>query len=380
MEGVTSTGVYDELGVKPVINARGHLTVLGGSSPSPRVLAAMEAANRYYVDMAELLEKSGRVIAELLGAEAAYVTPGAGAALALGMAACIAGSDREKMARLPDTTGMRRELLIQKRQRYAYDRCPTIVGARLVEVGDDGGTSAGQLAAAIGPAAAAILYPAHLEGREGTVALAEVLSIAHARGVPVLVDAAGQVYPVERMKGYPASGADLVCYGAKYIGAPHSTGILCGRRELVESAAAQGFIAFETGGHIAFGRPLKLDRQEIIAVVAALREWLEMDHGARLRAYDRKAQTITRAALGLPGVTATALPEPPAPATRLRIAVDPARAGRTASEVARALLDGYPGVAVGVDGDALSVSVATLLDGDEEVVAARLREVLARQP
>ena len=216
--------------------------------------------------------------------------------------------------------------------------------------------------------------------RKGTVALAEVLRIAHARGVPVLVDAAGQVYPVERMKSYPASGADLVCYGAKYIGAPHSTGILCGRRDLVESAAAQGFIAFETGGHIAFGRPLKLDRQEIIAVVAAHREWLEMDHDARLHAYDRRVQTIARAALGLPGVTAAALPEPPAPATRLRIAVDPARAGRTASETARAPMDGYPGVAVDVDGDSLSVSVATLLDGDEEVVAARLREVLTRQP
>lgn len=376
MAEVTSTGIYDELGVKPVINARGHMTLLGGSSLSPKVRAAMEAANRYFVEMADLLDKSGQIVAGLLGAEAAYVTPGAAAALVLGTAACITGDDREKMARLPDTAGMKSQVLIQRRQRYAYDRCPTVVGARLVEVGDDRGTSAMQLEAAIGPATAAILYPAHLDGQEGTVSLEEALRIGKARGVPLLVDAASQVYPLERMKSYAAMGADLWCYGAKYFGAPNSTGVLCGRRDLVAAAAAQGFIAFETVTPRAFGRPLKLDRQEVIAVVVALREWLEMDHDARLRGQERKARVIAQALQGIDGVSTAPLPPEPASPVRLGVSVDPAKTGKTAAAVASVLRGGNPSIWVGREADGLALSMSTLQDGDEEVVAARLRQAL----
>src|SRR5579883_1108626 len=128
MAGSTTTSIFEDIGVVPVINAVGHQTVLGGSQLSPRVRAAMEEANRYFVDMGALLERSGRLIAETLGAEAAYVTPGCAAALALGTAACIAGRDPEKIGQLPDTTGLKNEVLIQTRSRYKYDRCPTIVG------------------------------------------------------------------------------------------------------------------------------------------------------------------------------------------------------------------------------------------------------------
>jgi seryl-tRNA(Sec) selenium transferase len=145
VETPIGTSIFDDLGVKPVINALGNWTMLGGSSPSPRLLAAIAAAGRYYVDMEELLDKSGRLIAGLVGAEAAYVTPGAAAALALGAAACMTGGDRAKMAQLPDTTGLKSEILIQKRQRYKYDRALTIFGARLLEVGDDSGTTPHQL-------------------------------------------------------------------------------------------------------------------------------------------------------------------------------------------------------------------------------------------
>ena len=164
MSDTDSATIYEQLGVTPVINARGNQTVLGGSMFAPKVQAAMDAANRYFVDMGALQERGGEIIAELVGCEAAFVTPGCAAALALGTAACIAGDDVEKMARLPDTTGMKQHVLIQASQRYHYERATTIVGARLVEVGDADGTSAEQLAAALDDETAVVLVPAHLDG------------------------------------------------------------------------------------------------------------------------------------------------------------------------------------------------------------------------
>lgn len=376
MPGSTTASIFEEIGVRPVINAVGHQTVLGGSQLSPRVRAAMEEANRYFVDMRELLDRSGEIIARLLGAEAAYVTPGCAAALALGTAACIAGLDLEKMGQLPDTTGLKNEVLIQKKSRYKYDRCPTIVGARLVEVGEAEGTTSAQLEAAIGPRTAAILYFARMAGQPGILPLAEVVAIAHRHGVPVLVDAAGEVFPLDYLRSFPASGADLVAYGAKYFGGPNSAGLLCGRRDLIESASIQGFIGFELTGSRSFGRPLKLDRQEIVAVVVALQEWLSLDHEARLRGYDHMVRAIVERLQGVPSISLTPVPASPAPATRLDVAVQPRPDGRSAADVAQQLRDGNPSIRVGVNGDVLSISVATVTPGDEQVIAERLRHAL----
>src|SRR5918911_748873 len=145
-----ATGVYDQLGVTPLINARGNNTVLGGSTPSARVRRAILEAEGSYVDMQQLLERSGAVIARLLGAEAAYVTSGAAAALALGTAACMAGADPDKVARLPDTSGLPNKVVIQPGHRYHYEHVVTVPGARLVEVGDGRATTADQLEAALG--------------------------------------------------------------------------------------------------------------------------------------------------------------------------------------------------------------------------------------
>lgn len=377
MAGSTTTSIFEDIGVVPVINAVGHQTVLGGSQLSPRVRAAMEEANRYFVDMGALLERSGRLIAETLGAEAAYVTPGCAAALALGTAACIAGRDPEKIGQLPDTTGLKNEVLIQTRSRYKYDRCPTIVGAHLVEVGDDQGTSASQLEAAIGPRTACVLYFAKAQGQPGILSLDEVVEIAHRQSVPVLVDAAGEVFPLDYMRGFPRSGADLIGFGSKYFGGPNSAGILCGRADLVESASLQGFIGFESTGSRSFGRPLKLDRQEIVAVVVALREWFTLDHDARLRGYDRMVRTIADRLQGLPAITVTPLPAGPGPATHLDVTVQPRSNGWNATEVVRLLRDSNPSIRVGVRGDVLSISVETVTPGDELVIADRLRAALS---
>src|ERR1700736_5877607 len=165
----SATSVFEQLGITPVINARGNNTVLGGSTPSARVRRAMQDVERYYVDMQQLLERSGQRIAGLLNAEAAYVTPGAAAALALGSAACIAGADPDKIARPPDTTGMANTILIQAGHRYHYERAVTVAGGRLVQVGDAQATTAAQLSAALGSGVAAVLFPAHLDGKPGTL-------------------------------------------------------------------------------------------------------------------------------------------------------------------------------------------------------------------
>jgi D-glucosaminate-6-phosphate ammonia-lyase len=378
MQTSTRVDIFEEIGVKPVINARGHATVLGGSTPSGRVKEAMEAADRYYVEMRELLERSGQIIAGLLECEAAYVTPGAAAALALGTAACITGDDVEKMARLPDTRDLKNKVLIQGAHHYPYQRTVTIVGTKLVFVGDQSGTTPAQLEAALGPDVANVLYPAHLEGLPGTLSLDQVIEIAHAGGVPVLVDAAGQVYPIERFKSYTKRGADLVAFGSKYFGGVNSAGILCGRKELIEAAVPQGFIGFETvTNRKGFGRPLKLDRQEIVGVVVALQEWMTMDHDRRLQRQEQRLATVSRAVDGLAGVSTEVLKSEGAAPRVLRVAVDPASARRSAEAVAQALRDGDPSIAVGGDQGAIFVNVSTVHDGDEELIARRLRELLA---
>ena len=366
--------IYEELGVRPVINATGgHMTRLGGSILSPKVSQAMQEANRYYVDMKELLDRSGQIIAELLGAEAAYVTSGCCAALALGTAACMAGSDPAKMERLPDTRGVRYEVIIQKRLRSKYDRCVTVPGAKLVEVGDESGTRPEQIEAAIGDKTAAIHYLAPGRG-DGVVPLEEVIRIGKRRGVPIIVDAAAQVYPVENLRKYPAMGADLVCYGAKYFGAPNSSGILCGRKDLVEAAALHGFIGFETTPHRTFGRPMKLDRQEIIAVVVALREWMTMDHQARFESYERRVRNLQRELEGIPNIEVT--PQG-SPVTGLNITVDEKVLGKTAAEIVNALQEGTPSIRVRSQADTITISAVTIMDGDELAIADRLKCLLS---
>jgi L-seryl-tRNA(Ser) seleniumtransferase len=370
----TGTGIFDQLGVTPVINARGNNTILGGSTPSPRVQQAMQDALRYYVDMQQLLERSGQRIAELLGCEAAYVTPGAAAALALGTAACITGEDPDKIARLPDTTGLKDSVLIQAGHHYHYERAVTVPGAKLVEVGDATGTSAKQLDMALGPKVAAVLFPAHLEGAAGTLPLSSVLEIAHAKGVPVLVDAAGRIFPLDTFRSYAGGGADLVAFGAKYLGAMNASGILCGRKDLVAAAVPHGFIGFETvAWGKSFGRPLKLDRQTIVGVVAALQEWFETDHDQRLANYERRLRAIKSELEGAKGVTLTMVNgDGPSPRV-LRVAVDPAQARTDVAAIVRGLGAGTPAIAVGRDGDrAISINPVTLREEDDGVVASRL--------
>lgn len=367
--------IYEDLGLKPVINASGYQTVLGGSRVSEEVQAVMDASTRYFVDMESLLKRTGEMIAEMVGAEAAFVTPGCAAALALSTAACMSGSDGEKIEQLPDTTGMKDEFLIQKRQRYHYDRCLSIFGGKLVEVGDDDGTTGAQLEAAINDRTAAVHYYAP-GGNPGVLSPEEVIRVAHANGVPVMVDAASQIFPLDRIRYWHDIGMDLVGYGAKYFGSCHSSGIICGRKDLVEAAFLHSFIGYETSPWDSIGRPLKVDRGEVLAVVTALKAWLEMDHDARLEKYVRKAQVLLTALSEIPHVKVEWHEESRALGNGVRVTIDEEGLGKTAEEVIDALKAGAPCIWTRGQKNWINVAVTNLIEEEETIVAERLREVL----
>ena len=372
-----STGVYEELGVRPVINAQGNRTVIGGSSISRAIAAARDEANERYVPMEELLQKSGEYIAQLVGAEAAYVTSGCCAALALSACACLAGNDAEKMAQLPDTSGMANEIIVQQAQRYSYDRCYTVSGARLVPVGDDQGCSADQIEAAIGPKTAAVAYLINSDANDGCVSLEEAVEVAHRNGLPAIADAAAQLYPLDFFMRN-AQAADLVCFGGKYVGAPHSTGFLCGRSDLVKSASDQGFIGFQTGGGQALGRGMKVDRQDVVALVAALRTWLTMNHEDRLMEYDSRLSVVQRTLRSIPGVEARIARVSQYFGLSLKVSLDVEKIGKTAHRVARELDEGEPRIWVMTDdsSDTFTVNAHALNEGEDKIVAERLSEAL----
>src|SRR5215212_9981259 len=199
--------IFERLGVRPVINASGIYTDLGGSRLSPPIWAAMAEANDSFIDLVELLDRTGKTVAGMLGVEAARITPGASAAIALGIGACLTGNDRQKMERLPETSGKPNEIILQRGHRYKYDRCALLPGARTVEVGSEVGTRREEIEQAIGPNTVALYLPAHLDGHNGTVPLRDVAAIGREHGVPTFVDAAYMNYPVEIMDSFNDQGA-----------------------------------------------------------------------------------------------------------------------------------------------------------------------------
>jgi L-seryl-tRNA(Ser) seleniumtransferase len=373
--------IFKQLRVTPVINACGIYTDLGGSILSPAVWSAMAEINSSFVNMMDLLDKSGELIAGMLGAESARVTPGASAAIALGTAACMTGMDGTGWERLPDTAGMKNEVIIQNRHRYKYDRCARIAGAQLVVVGDDNGTTSDQLVKAIGARTAAILFPAHLDKTPGTMSLHQVRQLAQQYGIPILVDAAYLNYPVDVMKTFTAAGADLVCFSSKYFGGPNAGGFICGRKDLIDAVAGVDFTRFESGKYRTFGRPFKLDRQIIVGVVVALQEWWHMDHQARWEGYARKVQTMVGALRGVPEIALApsyfTMDERllPQPVNCLAIDFDSC-SGKTAQQVYTKLAEGDPSIATVLLDHKLIIAVDTLLDGQEQIIVERLKLAL----
>lgn len=393
-------GIYDDLGVRPVINAAGTLTRLGGSRMAPEVLAAMAEAAASFVHIDELQERAGAVIAGITGAEAGYVVAGAAAGLTLGVAACVAGLDVAAMDRLPDTTGLKDEVVVQRGHRNAYDHALRAAGVTLVEAGylgypGAGGTFPWQLDAAITERTAAVACP--ILDTPGTLPLPEVAAIAHARGVPVIVDASAELPPRANLRRFVADGADLVTFsGGKAICGPQASGVLAGRRDLILSVALQHQdmdVRAETWSrralladgtlagipHQGVGRSMKVGREEIAGLVVALRRFAAGDDAADAARWERQIAAIAARLEGLPGIAVQRRLGKRQPIPQLWLDLDADALGFGAYDAVNALLAGEPAVAVGegrAEHGTLIVNPHVLADDEVEVVAARLRDVL----
>jgi L-seryl-tRNA(Ser) seleniumtransferase len=369
-----SKNVYERIGARPVINAGGNTTLWGGSTPSPEVMQAMLEAGESFVEMEEVLAASGDHLAKLLGVEAAYPTAGCYAALVLSTAACLTGNNPDKMEQLPDTTGMKDEIVLQQCQRYGYDRAYTVPGSKLVLAGDDNGCTLNELEAAIGPNTAAVAYLVQVDQRASSVSLEDAVDLAHSHGLPAIADAAAQIYPLDYLRRN-AQSADLVCFGGKYMGAPHSTGLACGKKDMIEAVTAHGFI-----GPRPLGRGMKMDRQEIVGLTVAIESWVNADHEQRLVNYGVKFDVIEEALKGASGVKETkVVPTDNFYSLMLNVVLDTQKLGKNAEQVNQELLDGSPRIRLSVaDGDdTLAINVHTLNDGEEQTIADRMRDLLA---
>jgi len=365
--------IYEEIGVKRVINAAFCLTVLGGSTLTKEVIDASIEANEYFVGMQELCSKAGEIIAEITRAEAAYPTTGAFGALVLSAAACIAGKDPDQMRLLPDTTNMKNEIIIQNNLRIVFDRAMEVPGGKFVVIEPTLRT----MEEAINEKTAAIHYTAPVPEdpqRTDVIPIEEVINLGHKHGVPIIVDAAGQTYPINRLKMFASMGADLICHSGKYFSAPNSTGYVCGRKDLIEAVEANSYIGPGVGW---IGRGYKLDRQEVIALIVALRRWTKMDHEKeRFQPARDRRDKLTEALKNVPDITLMSQPYR-YHAIGLQITLEKKTPEETA-DLVRSLRDGDPSIRIrSFSENNLLINTMFLKEDDVYLLAEKLKAVIA---
>lgn len=363
--------VISELGVRTFINAAGTYTMLTASLMPDEVMDAMREASKHYVNINELQDAVGRRIAELLGCEAAMVTSGAAGALTVGTAACITGKDPDKIRRIPDLTGMKSEVIIQKSHRYGYDHAVRAVGIRMVEV-----ETAEEFERAVNEKTAMALFFNDAEPR-GRIKLEEFVALCKKHGIPSFNDAAADVPPVENLSKYTKMGFDLVTFsGGKGIRGPQSAGLLLGRKDLIEAARLNTSPYSDS-----IARGMKVNKEEMVGMLVALELYLKKDHAAEAREWDRRVEVIAREAKKVKTVTTEVRVPPIANHTpHLFIRWDQSAVKITPPEAMKQLREGRPSIEACpmTNKDALVFTVWMMQKGDAEVVARRVREILSR--
>ncbi len=368
---VPTADVYTRIGVRPFINCTATLTINGGSLTFPEVIAAMEQAAHFHVDLDELMERVSARLAELLHVDWAIVTAGTAAALTHATAACLVGTDPEKIQRLPNLEGLKDEVIIPRESRNAYDHAVRTLGVKIVEVNDRE-----ELRRAIGPHTAMIEILGNYFGK-AELDLKDVAPIAREHKIPILVDAAADYLIVPNP--YLALGADLVAYsGGKVIRGPQGAGLLVGRKDLVRAAWAN------SAPHHAFGRALKVTKEEIAGMLAAVEVWrggrdIEDDFKLWEGWYAQISERITK----VEGVSATVIPPVRGgPFPTLRVSWDKRKFDITAGEVGRKMREGEPRImtqAAG-EGNSFLIRPVALKPGEHLIVAERLAQVLSSAP
>jgi len=365
-----SVDVYKELGVRPFINAAGTYTALSASLTPPEVRQAMEDASRRYVSIPELQEAAGRRISSLLGAEAALVTSGCAAALTLATAAAVAGSSPEAILRIPDTTGLKNEVVIPKGHRFVYDHAIRNVGVRLVEAG-----SREELLASISGKTAMLFFLNNVANKS-PITREELVEAGRKTGVPTLIDAAADLPPVSNLTAFLEMGFDLVAFsGGKGLRGPQSSGLLLGRKELIQAAFLNGSPHSDTIGRLA-----KVGKEEIVGLTRALELYLVRDHEADWKEWEERVDHIVSRFSGIDSVRAERfVPEIANEVPHAAITWEPKRIGLTRESFAKALREGEPRIEPRPsppEEPRLEIGVWMMEPGEHRIVADRCVEIL----
>jgi L-seryl-tRNA(Ser) seleniumtransferase len=368
--------IYDELGVRRVINAATTLTVVGGSLMPAEVLEAMRDAAGSFVDMHELGAAAGARIASLTRNEAALVTSSCAAAMTVGTLAAITGGDSEAIARMPRGDGLATEVVIHAAHRIPEDRGIELAGGRFVEIGTADGSTEAELESALTDRTALVVWVAGSHLPPGALDLETTVRIAHTHGVPVLVDAAAQLPPPSNLWRFTHElGADAVAFsGGKGLRGPQASGLLLGRTAFIEAARANG------SPHARLARPMKVGKEEIAGLVRAVELYLATDHEAQRREWSAIVDGWVRDLGGISGIRAERheTNEAGQPVPRVRVFVDEAGAGVSAEELRRRLWNGDPRVLVLPDGvDAFFLTPDTLSPAEARSIPTRLRHAVS---
>ncbi|MYH60843.1 MAG: aminotransferase class V-fold PLP-dependent enzyme [Caldilineaceae bacterium SB0675_bin_29] len=378
-------GVYEKLGVRTMINAVGNGTAAGGSIMRPEVFAAMEDASRSFVRLPELLQKAGRRVAELAGVEAAFITAGAAAGVTVAVAACMTGKDDAKVHQLPNTDGMKDEVIIQVMQRNYYELMIRLAGARLIEVGLANRTYPWHIEAAINEQTAAIVHFVAYSPPQD-LPVENVIEIAHKHGLPVIVDAAAEFPPFSNLRRYADMGADLTIFsGGKGLRGPQSSGLILGREDLIEACT------MHSSPNHGVGRPPKVGKEEIIGLVTALELFASEEFSqAELNSYEERTAYIVEALSHTPGIVAYRETAPPSSFSELSGAApegvplahvewEEAIIPKSKEEVRQELAEGSPGIMAAFSPKGISLAPHTMQPGEERIVAERVAQLLSTQ-
>ncbi|MBM3776572.1 MAG: aminotransferase class V-fold PLP-dependent enzyme [Acidobacteria bacterium] len=364
----TKRDYWKELEVRPFINAAGTYTTLTASLMPPEVLKAIEYASKQYVHLIELQDVVGRKIASLIGCEAAMVTAGAASALTLGTAACMTGTNPDFIRRLPDTAGMKTEVIVQKTHRYGYDHAVRNCGIRFVEV-----ETREELERAVNERTVMMLFFNAAEP-SGQIKGAEFVELGKKHRVATFNDAAADTPPLENLSKYSKMGFDLVTFsGGKGIRGPQSAGLLLGRKDLIEAARLNGSPYSDS-----IGRGMKVNKEELLAMMVAVELFVSKDHAAEWREWEKRVRTVADSVAGLSTVkTETFVPQISNAVPHLRITWDESALKITGAEAAKRLLEGEPSIELRPGAkQGIEVAVWMMQPGEAQIVAKRIREVL----
>jgi uncharacterized pyridoxal phosphate-dependent enzyme len=358
---------FRELGVRPFINAAGTYTAMTASLMAPEVMDAINYASKAFVMLDELHDKVGERIASLVHSEAAMVTSGAASALTLATAGVLTGTDQKKIVALPDLADMKSEVIIQKSHRFGYDHAVRNCGVRLIEV-----ETRDDLERAVSDKTALMLFYNN-NNKEGRIQDEEFVALGKKHGVATLNDAAADVPPVENLWKYTKMGFDLVAFsGGKGIRGPQSAGLLVGRNDLIAAARLN---APPNGNTV--GRGMKVNKEELLGMLAAVERYLKIDHDAEARDFERRAETIRASVATVAGVKAEIfVPEVANHVPHVRITWDATTRNLKPADVVKSMRDGDPSIGTRADGDAIVIGVWMMRPGEDRIVARRLRQVL----